>query len=318
MSRAEISRFWSDRARVFIREQPRAWLKIMAMKFGKFWSGNEYDDLGILTNYREHGVIFGFLTFGMIATLGVPAAFFAVRESKRALWIVAAVLLHMAALMPVFVTERYRLAAAPGLILLSAFAVFWCWEKIGARCWKPLAAYIALALPVACWAMMPQSGTGIAELDDYNRGLLAMRSNDLDRAEPLLMKAYIKFPQNPDVNAALGLLALKRGNHAVAKKFLRFAVEHDPQNAGAWQNLAIIAIMENRTDIAANFLERAVAASPDDAGAFMLLAKTRKQNGDIAGALAAVESALRLDPARTEAIQLKAELERQQSATPQK
>ena len=47
------------------------------------------------------------------------------------------VLLHMAALMPVFVTERYRLAAVPGLLLLGAYGLWEFWDFLNRAKWAP-------------------------------------------------------------------------------------------------------------------------------------------------------------------------------------
>jgi hypothetical protein len=315
MTRAEISRFWSDRAMAFIRREPLAWLKIMTMKAGKFWSGYEYDDLDVISHFRESGVTFGFLNFGMVAMGGVPAAFFAVRASRRALWVVAGVLLQMAALMPVFITERYRLAAAPGLILLSAFALWRLWENAQDRRWLQTAGFLALAAPVIWWVNVPQSETGVVALEQYNKGLQALAANDLARAAAFLEKARQSLPENPDVNAAMGALALNRGDHDAAKKFLRLALEHDAQNFVAWQNLGGVALLEHKPDIAAKCFEKAVAADPDDANSYVLLAKALGEMRDYPGAINALNQVLKLDPTRVDAGPMKAEFLRAESGT---
>jgi MFS family permease len=314
MKRAEISRFWSDRARAFIREQPGAWLKLMATKVGKFWSGYEYDDLDILSNFRANGVTFGFLTFGMVAMCGVPAVFFAVRESRRALWVVAAILLQMAALMPVFVTERYRLAAAPGLILLSSFALWWLWTTARSRGWGAIACYLALATPVIWWVNVPQSETGVLALEQYNKGIQALAANDFDRAGVLLEKAHQVLPDNADVNAALGSLALNRGDENTAKNYLHIALEHDPKNFVAWQTLGVIAMLEHESGIGAKCFEQAIIADPDDANSYMLLAKALGELKQYPDAIKAVDEAARLEPARADTAPLRAGLLQEQSA----
>ncbi len=313
MKRGEISRFWSDRARASsIHEHPMAWLKLMVTKVGKFWSGYEYDDLDILARFRASGVTFGFLTFGMVAMCGVPAAFFAVRESQRALWVVAAILLQMAALLPVFVTERYRLAAVPGLILLSAFGLWWLWNRVQERRWKAIACYLALAAPVIWWVNVPQSETGVLALEQYNKGIQALAANDFDRAGELLEKAHQGLPDNADVNAALGSLALNRGDEDTAKKFLHIALEHDPKNFVAWQNLGVVALLEQKPDIGAKCFEQAIMAEPEDANSYMLLAKALGLLRQYPDAIKAVSEAMRLEPGRPDAAPLKAELLRAQ------
>ena len=287
----------------------------MLIKIGKFWSGYEYDDLDILSHFRANGVTFGFLTFGMVAMCGVPAAFFAVRESRRALWVVAAILLQMAALTPVFITERYRLAAAPGLILLSAFALWWIWKTGRERRWGAIGCYLALAAPVAWWVNVPQSETGVLALEQYNKGIQALAAKDFDRAADLLDKAHKSLPDNADVNAALGALALNRGDQNTAKKYLHIALEHDRKNLVAWQNLGVIAMLENQPAIGAKCFQQAIASDPDDANSYILLAKAFGELREYPDAINAVNQALKLDPALPGAESLKADLLRAGAAS---
>ena len=90
----------------------------MARKLVNFWSAFEYDDINIIAKLRESGVILPGLHFGLVAALAIPGFCFSVRQFPAARWIAAAIVLHLAAVLPVFVTERYRLAAVPGLLLV--------------------------------------------------------------------------------------------------------------------------------------------------------------------------------------------------------
>ena len=141
LRRVEVSAFWSGLASRYIHEHPLAWLRLLATKFGNFWNGFQYDDLGILTPLQEDGVLLPGIGFGVVAALGLPGMLLAVRRRPASRWIALAVGLHLASLMTVFVTERYRMAAVPGLLLLGAFGLTEIWREIQTVQWRPLAGY---------------------------------------------------------------------------------------------------------------------------------------------------------------------------------
>ena len=117
--RVEVSKHWSDKANAWIRENRGAWWRLIATKLGNFWNAFQYDDLSIITLLQHQGVLPPGLRFGFIAALALPGLGFGAWRFPRSRWPAAAVLLHMAAIMPVFVTERYRLCAVPGLMIFA-------------------------------------------------------------------------------------------------------------------------------------------------------------------------------------------------------
>lgn len=130
----EVSRFWSARAHDYIATHRLDWLRLMGRKFVNFWNSFQYDDLSLITLFDNAGVLVPGPRFGLVAALGIPGLLLVLFSRRRSMgWVVAAVLLHMGALMPVFVTERYRLAAVPGLLLLGAYGLreFWSFLNLG-------------------------------------------------------------------------------------------------------------------------------------------------------------------------------------------
>src|SRR4030095_7200185 len=130
LKRSEVSTYWSQKARDWIRRHPGAWLKLLGTKFKNFWSAFSYDDISVITALRDQSVILPGEGFGLIAALGLPGLLIACWKFPTSRWIAAAVLLHMGSLLTVFVTERYRLAAVPGLLLFAAFGLWELWRNI--------------------------------------------------------------------------------------------------------------------------------------------------------------------------------------------
>ena len=133
LKRSEVSDYWSAKARAYIRDNFGAWLKLMGRKLGNFWNAFEYDDLSVIANLRQQGVLFPGLHFGIVAALGLAGLCFSLRSSPASRWVAAAIFLHMAAVLPIFVTERYRLAAVPGLLLFAAFGLQALWQSCRVR-----------------------------------------------------------------------------------------------------------------------------------------------------------------------------------------
>src|SRR5712691_6783479 len=80
LKHAEVSRYWSAKAKMFIADHFSDWVKLIGLKLRNFWNAFQYDDLSIITILREQGVIFPGLYFGAVAALAIPGIFFAWRN----------------------------------------------------------------------------------------------------------------------------------------------------------------------------------------------------------------------------------------------
>ena len=74
----------------------------------------------------------------------------------------------MLALLPVFVNERYRLAAAPGLLLLSAYFAVELWRLIVSGQWLRVAGAAALAVLSTWFVTLSPGDRALWSLDDYH------------------------------------------------------------------------------------------------------------------------------------------------------
>src|SRR5205085_4698277 len=133
LKHAEVSAYWSNKAKTFVAGHFADWLKLIARKLRNFWSAFQYDDLSIVTSLREQGVILPGLYFGIVAAFAIPGLFFGWRLAPQSRWIAAAILLSIFALLAVFITERYRLVAVPGLLIFAAFGLLILWQSFVTR-----------------------------------------------------------------------------------------------------------------------------------------------------------------------------------------
>lgn len=308
LKRSEVSEFWSAKAKAYIAANPGAWLKLVVVKVGNFWNSFQYDDLSIITSLRELGVTFPGIRFGLVAALGLAGVVLATPRFPASRWILAAILLHMGSLLSVFVTERYRLAAVPGLLLFAAFAGCYLWHSIAAG--RPLRVLGCVGLLAATSLLVSARRTDaeLWALDPYNSGLHALEAERLDVAERKLKLAYSYVPGNAEINFALGNLELARNNRAAARSWYANTLALDPRHEGALNNSGVLALQENRPDEALRLFAKAVEVEPNDAKSHYLLAQAALASGDARRALAAAEEAVRLEPARPEFLELRKQI----------
>ncbi len=320
MTRAEVSKYWSAQAHAYIATHFSAWLRLMRVKFANFWNAYQYDDLSIIKLLRDDGVLPPGLTFGFVAALGLAGLLPALWRFPRSGWIAAAVLLHMGALLPVFVTERYRLAAVPGLMLLGAAGLWIFWENIARARWVPAGGYLALAAGAAWFVSIPQPDIGLWSLDHYKAGIRATSAGDLDRAQRNLETAFAYVPDNADIDFALGNVWLARGQQPAAarakdehrtraKLYYRRTLDLNARHTGTLNNLGVLALEEKRWPLAEQFLLRSLATEPGDAKTHYLLARVYFESGRLDTAREELDKALRARPGQKEFLELKGKLD---------
>ena len=316
LTRAEVSRFWKKKTDTYISENRPAWLRLMAVKFGNFWNAFQYDDVGAMKRLGDDGVLPPGLHFGFIAALGLAGLLPAIGLFPRSRWVAAAVVLHMCALLPVFVTERYRLAAVPGLMILAVLGLWQLWANLARGHWLGAGTYLALAFGAATFVSIPRTDPGLWSLDFYNAGIRSLASGDLDLAQGNFETAYAYVQDNSEINFALGNLWLEKSNHtldphtrgderAKAKDFYKRTLLLKQNHASALNNLGVLAMEEKRWDLSEQFLVASIAAEPEDAKTYYLLARVRYETGRTEPAKATLKKALELRPAQKEFLELR-------------
>ena len=300
LKHAEVSAHWSGKAKTYVTSYFVDWSKLVARKLRNFWSAFQYDDLSIITSLREQSVILPGLSFGIVAALAIPGIFLGCRLAPRSRWVLAAILLSMLALLGVFITERYRLVAVPGLLIFAAFGLSMLWQAVAAGELKTAAIYLILLVPSTMLVAWPQRDPSLWALDAYNSGWQALESNNLPLAEKKLAVAFAYVPDNSETLFALGNLRFAQGNAEAAKSFYRALLEIDPQHKGALNNLGVIALDAFQYGDAENWFRRAENVDPRNAKTHFLLAKTLLAKNDRRAAEMEIDAALRLKPDQPE------------------
>jgi Tetratricopeptide repeat len=305
LKRAEISAFWLAKARNYIASQPLQWIRLLLTKLRNFWSAFQYDDLSIITSLREQRVLFPGLYFGVVAALGIPGVLLAWRRAPLSRWVTAAILLHIASLMTVFVTERYRMPVVPGLLIFASFGLSLFWRSIISREYLQSSTYLGLLCASTIFVSWPQRDPSLWALDAYNSGWQALESGNLAVAENKLLLARAYVPTNPETNFALGNLRLAQGELSQAKANYVATLYFDRRHKGALNNLGVLAMREADWNLAESYLRAALTIDAQHGKTHYLLAQTLLEKGDRDKARCEIEEALKLRPAQREFIELR-------------
>lgn len=310
LRRSEVSAFWSAKAKAYIASHPGAWLRLLGQKMLNFWNAFEYDDLGVIIKLRDLGVIWPGLHFGVAAALALPGIFLALRAFPASGWILAGILAQMVSVLPVFVTERYRLGAAPGLLIFACFGLWRLGQTFSAGRFSTVALYFLLLAGSAAFVAIPRTDPALWALAAFTSGRHALETGDLTRAEQDLQRARVYVADNPETNFALGNLRLAQGKRAEAKVFYETTLRLNPKHKGALNNLGLLALEENQPALAVEYLRRALEQHPQEGKTFYMLAKAQLAAGDIQNARLSIGRALEREPGRAEYRQLRDEIGR--------
>ena len=300
LKRSEVSEYWSAKARAYIRDDFGRWLKLLGRKVVDFWNAFEYDDISVIARLRGSGVVLPGLHFGLVAAFAFPGVCLSIKKFPASRWIAAAILLHLAAVLPVFVTERYRLAAAPGLVLFAAAGIWMFWENCALARGKIVAAYIAVLAIATTLVTWPQRDPALWALKFYTSGLQALDLQQWPIAQKQLELAHAYAPDSTEINLALGNLWLQQRNLPRAEAHYLAVLRMDPRHKAALSNLGLVTLEERNWDAAAAYFMNALQIAPDEATTHFLLAKAKLGSGDYRTATVEVERAISLNPAPPE------------------
>jgi len=314
LQRSEVSNYWKHKGVTYIKQNFFDWLRLLGVKFENFWNAFQYDDVCIIKLMKDEGVLFPGLRFGFIAAIGLPGILICALRFRRSLWVSSAVILHMLSLMPVFVTERYRLAALPGLCILGVGGLWILGEKLTSKKWRAAAFQILLTVSCAWFVSTPQKDISFWSLEYYTAGIRAISAAEtaiaskkealgthhLENARRNLETAYAYVPEGPDILFAMGNIFMVQNDHRTAELLYKKSVYASRNSAnlheGALNNLGVIAFLGKNWKQAEAYFQQSLNSEPNSAKTLYLLAQAAFEAGHMQVAKQAIAKAIAINP----------------------
>jgi tetratricopeptide (TPR) repeat protein len=350
----ETSDYWMQRTRAWVRQHPGRTLDLFAWKLLLFWNRLAIPQVEGFES-AVHGtrlesapfwrsfVCFPLGALGTVCSLALvlrarsrrdrPAAASPTSEAVRVAALLAAcTLVYSASIALFFVTDRYRVAVLPWLVVLAVFAL----ALVGrAARVAPRRLLVLLSVAGVCfWATAPQRlpidrsrmqrdlhvhtalrfakagefpaaigeydaalrlDPGDAELQDGLARLLGRAGQD-ERAASLLEGLVRRQPDHASGWYNLGNAYRRLRRYPAAVDAYQQALRLEPQRESAWNNLGQAYHALGDTARAAGAWQRALDVVPRYAQALNNLAALRGQQGDGVAAEAGFRAAVAADP----------------------
>ncbi len=293
-------RYFYARTWEYVAADPAAQLGRLGRKFLQFVCSREIPRSADVYAAREWSVLQTLLTwkvgrfgfpFGLLLPLAVLGLTVGARRMGGPAWLL--IVLWTAAVVLVFVAERFRLPLVPVLAVAAAAGLLWLVETLRSGRWR--AAGLALLPPGAAVLLATWPGPFPAEVRDFESSLevgLAQRCVAEGRGEEAIRWYEAELRKRPDSFAAHfglgGLLARRSPTEALPH--LERAVELRPPLAAVRIDYAQSLRQAGRPEEALRQLELAVGCEPDWAEPYRRLGQAllaARRAGDAAQAFAA-------------------------------
>lgn len=269
---AQSSAYWSERAIAFMREEPARALGLALRRLAMLWNVVEYGQVENADEFRQVAGPLGLPGIGTWAVLGPLALLGAglVALRRRGGWAgrfaLAYALTVTVAVLPFFVTDRYRLHLVPAAFVLAAIAlaeVVAAMRAGRARSLAPLAAGLVLGVAIV---NLPVPRISEAKRAWGIASDLGARYVERGRAA----EAIVEFERALAIERAGGLRA-ERGDPT-----------RSLERASVYNNYALALDRVGRTDEARTWFGRALELAPDNAEILQGLAASNARRGAVA------------------------------------
>lgn len=267
LSAQEVSRFWIRRSFAEIRQDPAAWLRLLAYKFLLTLNRHEIADAESLQVHRESSWILTLLTrtwhFGVLLPLAT-VGWIATWRDRRVCLYAAMTASMVVAVAAFYVLGRYRFPIALLSIPVAARGLVALRESgSGQRVsWLLAAMIVAVAVNVPI-----QDERKLNALAKMNAGVALAETGQLADATTLFQAALADHPDSAEAQNNLALALAVQGRFAEAVEHYRAALRIEPTLRGVAFNLAVALENLGRAGEALEQYRRAADEDPNDAQA---------------------------------------------------
>ena len=304
---SEVSAYFSLLAWQWMGQHPRAAASLLLRKLALTFNAQDLSLNGSYAFYSlDEATVLRWLPIGprLLLPLGLVGLLLPLVAGRRAGYLVWAsfVPVYGLSVAAFFVSTRYRLPLLVPLICASGGALAWFYDQARARRLGPagvLLAALGIAAVPTNWNFHLDDGRSAERTDMI---LYYVDSGQDARAAELLARTEAVHPQRDLLLYRVGRAYLERGDAAAAVPLLERAAQANGGRVEIRTTLGRALAGTGRAALdggdaakAEPLLARAAAMTPTDAGVFEALGLARGLQGRSTEAIAAIETACRLD-----------------------
>lgn len=293
---SEVSRYWSERAWVFIRENPGDFLALLAKKLALFFDAREISDLEDYVFCRRFSPVLrlpwiDFAVLGPLVFAGLLSICSWRRQRITVFWIA----LYLFGVVSFFVNARYRLPVLPIFFVLGAASLFDAWRFFKEK---------KTALLIA-WFLLAGAGVAVGQLrlvdTDHSRDYVSagdayQLKGQWAEAIGFYEQALERNPGYAKAYLGLGVTHTKMEKHDEARRYYEKVITLDPHNVQALNNLGMGYDRAGDFAQARRYFEAAYQANPRSARTLNNLGMAYGKLGDYAAAEKYFRKSLEIDP----------------------
>jgi tetratricopeptide (TPR) repeat protein len=299
---AEVSNYWTAKARDEIRGDISRWLRLVCRKWLLIWNISEVGDSDDQYTYGDWSPLLQglnrLLHFGTLCPLAALGICLTWNRRKHVWLLYAMILVYAGSVTLFYVFSRYRFPLVPMLILFAAAGLTSLRDALREARWRALWAGVAtaaVAMAVCNHAMISEAhirtGTHI------NFGNAFLMEGGIQAAIGQYEQALRLNPNDPSVPVNLATALLRAGRFEEAIGYYEQALRINPGDAQAQYNLGVALVKLGQPGQAIGHFEQALRINPDHAEAHVILGSVLFDQGKVPEAIGHWEHALQINPA---------------------
>ncbi len=317
---SEASRFWARETWSWVNDHPLGTLQLFLWKLALFWNRFPIPQVESFATvaplfplghapYWSHYAIFPLGLIGMLLALARALRRGAGRD-HASLFVAAGIAVFAGSIALFFITDRYRIAAMPHLIVLSVYTLLgvaqflWSGRRVAA---------LGVVLAATIAFLLTDPGRLRVDLERVDRDLAVhdalrlAKAGAFDAAIETYGRALRSAPEDADLRDGIARLYARAGRDTLAIAILEELV-HDPdlrdeaQLARSWYNLGNVYRRSGRNRDAVVAYQRALALDDRRESAWNNLGEAYRALGDTLAAADAYRRAIAIVPGHEQAL----------------
>jgi len=281
---SEISDFYYKKGIDFMLNEPQKAFKLLVKKLYLFWNRFEISNNQDIYFFKRYSSLTRILPLGfwLIGPLGLVGMVLSIRKWKSTLLPMLFVFSYMLTVVMFFVTARFRLPVIPFLIIFSAFALVWLWERLSRRELRSLTLFFLLLFP---FLILTNSNAYHLSVGDFSQahfslGNIHLKAGELDQALKEYDVALKRNPHLPRAHLNKGIIFLRKKGYAKAEEEFHQELKINPGEDKAYNNLSAIYRLLGLYDQAIDAATKAIELKSYYPDAYMNLALAYQNKGD--------------------------------------